>query len=114
MYFDEVGDGIFSLDDKTAVFENNIALAKDGDKEAFISIIEEYKGWRTQQYTPLLIRLWFSYIFIWFAQFPLSCIRPVILIDVPAKIDKAPIISNTLNNWLEITGSLPKPDFITT
>jgi RNA polymerase sigma-70 factor (ECF subfamily) len=44
MYFDEVGDGIFNLDDKTAVFENNITLAKDGDKEAFISIIEEYKA----------------------------------------------------------------------
>lgn len=43
MYFDEVSDGIFELDDSPTDFENNIILAKEGDKDAFISIIEEYK-----------------------------------------------------------------------
>lgn len=43
MYFDEVSEGMFDLDNSPTAFENNIILAKEGDKDAFISIIEEYK-----------------------------------------------------------------------
>ncbi|GKU26521.1 RNA polymerase sigma factor [Clostridium folliculivorans] len=43
MYFDEVSEGMVELDDSRTAFENNIILAKEGDKDTFISVIEEYK-----------------------------------------------------------------------